>query len=108
MKPADSDDHSQYWICLAVFCVQRFFDSGGPAFTTFAVPSQIFPTRIRGLAHGTSAAAGKLGAVVGTFLFPFLHSNAGLRVVFYFMAGVCAITVVWTRLFVPSYGPFEL
>jgi len=37
--------------------------------TTYVCPAEAFPTRVRGTYHGISAAAGKVGAVIGTFMF---------------------------------------
>jgi MFS transporter, PHS family, inorganic phosphate transporter len=36
----------------------------GPNATTFIAPAEIFPTRLRATAHGLSAAAGKIGAII--------------------------------------------
>lgn len=41
------------------------FRGAGANTTTFIVPSEVFPTRIRATAHGLSAACGKIGATVG-------------------------------------------
>ncbi|KAJ3678608.1 hypothetical protein LUZ60_002411 [Juncus effusus] len=46
-----------------------FFANFGPNATTFIVPAEIFPARLRSTCHGISAAAGKAGAIVGSFAF---------------------------------------
>ncbi|KAF8721281.1 hypothetical protein HU200_023209 [Digitaria exilis] len=46
-----------------------FFANFGPNATTFIVPAEIFPARLRSTCHGISAAAGKAGAIVGAFGF---------------------------------------
>ncbi|KAJ8505331.1 hypothetical protein OPV22_006217 [Ensete ventricosum] len=46
-----------------------FFANFGPNSTTFIVPAEIFPARLRSTCHGISAAAGKAGAIVGAFGF---------------------------------------
>ena len=51
--------------------LQLFFNFG-PNATTFIVPGEIFPSRVRGLAHGLSAAIGKLGAILSGLLFNYL------------------------------------
>lgn len=48
---------------LYVLC-QLFFNLG-PNTTTFIIPAEIFPTRYRCTCHGISAAAGKLGSILG-------------------------------------------
>jgi len=91
-------------VYLVLFTFQRAFDSMGPTVTAFTVPGQIYPTRIRATAHGVSAAAGKIGAVVGTIVFPYLNAAMGLQAVMNFMSLACAVTAVWTMIFVPLYG----
>lgn len=44
-----------------------FFANFGPNSTTFVLPAELFPTRIRATCHALSAAAGKAGAMVGAF-----------------------------------------
>ncbi|QEL61575.1 inorganic phosphate transporter PHO84 [Candidozyma auris] len=49
---------------LALYVLCQFFENFGPNTTTFIVPGECFPTRYRSSAHGISAAAGKVGAIV--------------------------------------------
>jgi PHS family inorganic phosphate transporter-like MFS transporter len=44
----------------------QFFQNFGPNATTFVIPGEVFPTRYRSTAHGISAAAGKLGAIISS------------------------------------------
>ena len=50
----------------------QFFFNFGPNATTFIVPAEVFPSRVRGFAHGVSAATGKLGAILSALLFNYL------------------------------------
>ncbi|KAJ6831861.1 inorganic phosphate transporter 3 [Iris pallida] len=52
-----------------------FFANFGPNATTFIVPAEIFPARLRSTCHGVSAAAGKLGAIIGSFGFLYLAQS---------------------------------
>ncbi|KAJ1694868.1 hypothetical protein LUZ63_011566 [Rhynchospora breviuscula] len=52
-----------------------FFANFGPNSTTFIVPAEIFPARLRSTCHGISAAAGKAGAIVGSFGFLYAAQN---------------------------------
>lgn len=52
-----------------------FFANFGPNSTTFIVPAEIFPARLRSTCHGISAASGKLGAIVGAFGFLYLSQS---------------------------------
>ncbi|XWS13376.1 hypothetical protein CRYUN_Cryun36dG0032400 [Craigia yunnanensis] len=54
---------------LIMYSLTFFFANFGPNATTFVVPAEIFPARLRSTCHGISAAAGKAGAIVGSFGF---------------------------------------
>ena len=65
---------------IVLYGVSYFFTEFGPNTTTFVYPAELFPVTVRTTGHGISAAAGKLGAFAGAFLFPvFLASSIGLR-----------------------------
>ena len=49
---------------IALFTLMQFFQNFGPNATTFIIPGEVFPTRYRSIAHGISAAMGKLGAII--------------------------------------------
>ncbi|QNP95240.1 YALIA101S15e00716g1_1 [Yarrowia lipolytica] len=49
---------------LACYILCQLFENFGPNTTTFIVPGEVFPTRYRSSAHGISAAAGKIGAII--------------------------------------------
>jgi len=54
---------------LVMYAFTFFFANFGPNSTTFIVPAEIFPARLRSTCHGISAAAGKAGAIIGSFGF---------------------------------------
>nr|AGH28094.1 phosphate transporter 1 [Stylosanthes guianensis] len=54
---------------VVMYSLTFFFSNFGPNATTFVVPAEIFPARLRSTCHGISAAAGKAGAIVGAFGF---------------------------------------
>lgn len=54
---------------VIMYSLTFFFANFGPNATTFVVPAEIFPARLRSTCHGISAAAGKAGAMVGAFGF---------------------------------------
>ncbi|KAF7850619.1 hypothetical protein BT93_L5194 [Corymbia citriodora subsp. variegata] len=54
---------------VVMYSFTFFFANFGPNATTFIVPAEIFPARLRSTCHGISAAAGKAGAIVGAFGF---------------------------------------
>ncbi|XP_031503395.1 low affinity inorganic phosphate transporter 1-like [Nymphaea colorata] len=54
---------------VVMYAFTFFFANFGPNTTTFVVPAEIFPARLRTTCHGISAAAGKAGAIIGAFGF---------------------------------------
>ncbi|CAJ1967133.1 unnamed protein product [Sphenostylis stenocarpa] len=54
---------------VVIYSLTFFFANFGPNATTFVVPAEIFPARLRSTCHGISAASGKAGAIVGAFGF---------------------------------------
>ncbi|CAI9776904.1 unnamed protein product [Fraxinus pennsylvanica] len=54
---------------VIMYSLTFFFANFGPNATTFVVPAEIFPARLRSTSHGISAAAGKAGAIIGAFGF---------------------------------------
>ena len=49
---------------FACIVIAQFFFNFGPNATTFIIPGEVFPSRVRGQAHGFCAAVGKLGAIL--------------------------------------------
>jgi PHS family inorganic phosphate transporter-like MFS transporter len=49
---------------FALIVIAQLFMNFGPNATTFIIPGEAFPSRVRGLAHGLCAAIGKLGAIL--------------------------------------------
>ena len=60
---------------VIMYSLTFFFSNFGPNATTFVVPAEIFPARLRSTCHGISAAAGKAGAIVGAFGFLYAAQN---------------------------------
>jgi PHS family inorganic phosphate transporter-like MFS transporter len=71
---------------VVMYGLTFFFANFGPNATTFIVPAEIFPARLRSTCHGISAAAGKAGAIIGAFGFLYAaqspdpaHVDAGYK-----------------------------
>jgi PHS family inorganic phosphate transporter-like MFS transporter len=65
---------------VLIYGISFFFTQFGPNTTTFIYPAEIFPVQVRTTGHGVSAAAGKIGAFAGAYLFPvMLASSLGIR-----------------------------
>ncbi|KAI4303987.1 hypothetical protein MLD38_039560 [Melastoma candidum] len=62
---------------IIMYSLTFFFANFGPNATTFVVPAEIFPARLRSTCHGISAASGKAGAIIGAF--GFLYAAQGKK-----------------------------
>ncbi|KAL0452439.1 UNVERIFIED_CONTAM: Inorganic phosphate transporter 1-11 [Sesamum latifolium] len=60
-----NEDHK--WTFAALYGLTFFFANFGPNSTTFVLPAELFPTRVRSTCHALSAASGKAGAMIGAF-----------------------------------------
>lgn len=72
-----------------------FFTNFGPNSTTFILPTEIFPTRLRSTCHGISGAVGKIGAVVGVVLF-LLYGQHAIQKSLLMLAGCNLVGVMFT------------
>lgn len=94
---------------LVIYGISYFFIEFGPNVTTFIYPPEVFPTKIRGLGSGASAAGGKTGAFIGTFLnVIILASSIGESGLFLILAGLSALGVVLTVVLLPEPKRIDL
>ncbi|KAL6717297.1 hypothetical protein ACLMJK_005212 [Lecanora helva] len=86
------------------FTIAQLFFNFGPNATTFIVPGEVFPSRVRGFAHGVSAATGKLGAILSGVLFNYLSSpgHIGVANVIWIFFACNILGAIMTFLFVPE------
>ncbi|XP_039792313.1 probable inorganic phosphate transporter 1-12 isoform X2 [Panicum virgatum] len=87
------------WL-VAMYTFTFFFANFGPNSTTFIVPAEIFPAHLRATCHGMSAAAGKAGAIVGTFGFMYTGypSGIGVRASLFVLAASNVLGILFTCL----------
>jgi hypothetical protein len=85
-------------LVFAGFILFNICMNAGPNSTTFLLPAEVFPTRVRATGHGLATAAGKTGAAVGVFFFPILEADLGLGVLLPLIAGGCVLAAVVTGL----------
>ncbi|KAF3328220.1 inorganic phosphate transporter [Carex littledalei] len=96
---------------VVMYGLTFFFANFGPNTTTFIIPAEIFPARLRSTCHGISAACGKAGAIVGAFGFQYAsqehtpqsgyRKGIGLRNSLFVLATCNFLGMVMT-LFVPE------
>lgn len=87
-----------------MYFLSSFFNQFGPNSVTFLVAAEVFPTPIRATAHGISAAAGKLGALLASVLYNYITTQEKFHIVPWFGLG----GVVLTWLFLPDTTGLDL
>ncbi len=93
---------------IVIFTLMQFFQNFGPNATTFVIPGEVFPTRYRSTAHGISAAAGKLGAIIssaGLFQLKDIGGkNAQVPTLLIIFSGFMLIGLIFTFLLPETKG----
>jgi PHS family inorganic phosphate transporter-like MFS transporter len=90
------DDLSLFFL----FCVMTYGINSGPSVTTFVLPSETFPAEVRSTFNGLSAAMGKTGATIITFLDYWLMNWYGIRANLYLYGVVGILGAIITLFFV--------
>ena len=90
---------SNIFLVFAGFIIFNLLLNMGPNATTFILPVELFPTRVRGSAHGMASAVAKCGAAAGIFLIPIVQEVAGIAGVLAVVGLVCIAGLVFTVLF---------
>ncbi|PWZ03048.1 putative PHO84-inorganic phosphate permease [Testicularia cyperi] len=94
---------------FTVFVFLQLSFNFGPNATTFIIPAEAFPTRVRATAHGVCAACGKLGAILSSLLFARLatHTKLGNQGVFWIFFAVSILGMIVTYFWVPETKEFD-
>ncbi|MGB9679376.1 MAG: MFS transporter [Minisyncoccia bacterium] len=87
------------YLVFGGFVVFNLLMNMGPNSTTFIMPAELFPTRLRATGSGFSAALAKTGATLGVFLLPILKNQFGIRAVLILMIIVSILGLLTTWLF---------
>ncbi|KAL6839769.1 hypothetical protein ACP4OV_030457 [Aristida adscensionis] len=80
-----------------------FFANFGPNTTTFIIPAEIFPARLRSTCHGVAGAFGKIGAIAGVFSFRYTEETY-YRSMLFALVGCNVVGLVCTLLLPESKG----
>jgi MFS family permease len=100
---AASQSGSSTIIALAFvgFGIFNLLMNWGPNATTFLLPAELYPTRLRATAHGFAAGLAKVGAACGIIFVPLMQASCGVKATVIFMGIICiaAFLVTWlTRI----------
>jgi MFS family permease len=94
---------SSFWLVVFYFG-SSFFGQCGPNCTTFLIPTEVFPTEMRTMCHGISAAAGKAGALCAAILFNFVNEKD-----LFLISGYCSfVGMVVTWITIPETCTLDL
>ncbi|KAJ7473468.1 major facilitator superfamily domain-containing protein [Mycena latifolia] len=83
---------------IACFIFLQFFFNFGANATTFVIPAEVFPTRVRGFSHGLSAACGKCGAIIASLAVSIMSTNVGANNVLWLFCGIAVVCIPFTFL----------
>lgn len=87
---------------VMIFCgfvIYNLLMNMGPNATTFILPAELFPTKLRASAHGFSASFAKVGAVTGIILLPVMKKNIGDTHTIFIISTAAILGFVVTWLF---------
>jgi len=79
----------QNYLAFFLLCTLFFILYAGPNVATFVLPVVSFPPHVRSTFHGLSAAAAKVGAMLGALLFPIMDAKLGINAVMITQSLVC-------------------
>lgn len=85
---------------IFLYGLTYFIANAGPNTTTYVLPAEVFPTKIRSTCHGISAACGKVGATIGAIAMQPMLDAWGVDITLMICGGVCAAGYLMTVLFV--------
>jgi PHS family inorganic phosphate transporter-like MFS transporter len=90
----------QHWLLFFLFCCLTFALNFGPNVATFVLPATAFPVHVRSTFHGLSAGSGKVGAVVGTFMYQPLADAYGSATVMWVQCVLCVCGALISHYFI--------
>lgn len=94
--------HPATVVALGLFAVFQFASNAGPNTTTWIVPAELFPTRLRATGQGAATAFSRIGAVLGVLVLPELVGWIGLGPTLAVVAVTSVAGAVATAVLVPE------
>jgi len=92
------------WVLFSLLCLIYFVLYFSANIATYLLPVMSFPRDVRSTFHGLSAAAAKVGAMLGALLFPVVDHHFGTVAVMCTQASVCLAGALLCQLCVDGKG----
>jgi PHS family inorganic phosphate transporter-like MFS transporter len=89
-------------LAFIIYSLSFYFIDFGANTTTFVIPAEVYPTKFRTTGHGISAASGKFGAAITTYLFPSLLAAIGIKEILIMLAILSVIGAILTYALIPE------
>jgi len=89
-------------VLFLLLCLLFFILYAGPNVATYVLPVVSFPCQVRSTFHGLSAAAAKVGAMLGALLFPVMDAKLGVPAVMITQSLVCLAGALLSYCFLPD------
>lgn len=94
--------HPATVVLLGLFAVFQFFSNAGPNTTTWIVPAELFPTRLRATGQGAATAFSRVGAILGVLLLPELVHWIGLSATLILVGATSCAGAIATTILLPE------
>lgn len=85
-------------IIFSGFLMYNLFVNMGPGATTYLLPAEIYPVRIRGTGHGLASGVAKFGAFLGTIFLPQFQQIFGIHITLFFLSFTLLLGYLLTNL----------
>jgi MFS family permease len=97
-------NHTSTGGLMVLFTLSQLALNSGPNATTFLLPVELFPTRVRATAHGIAAASGKCGALLTAFAFGTITEKIGLPGVLGLFSAIMFLCALLTLMIPETKG----
>lgn len=97
-------NHTSTGGLMTIFTISQLILNCTANVTTFLIPVELFPTRVRATAHGLAAASGKCGAVLTAFAFGSVVDGIGLNGTLGLFSGIMFLVALVTLLIPEAKG----
>jgi len=94
-----SNGATSLYLVIPGFVLFNLLMNMGPNATTFILPAELFPTKLRASAHGLATSSAKFGAALGIFILPIIKDAIGLPAALISLAEFVLIGLVVTAVF---------